>query len=171
MTISPRQQQCLDFVLKHEGSKVLRDEDGITKYGVCSRFYSDFNIELLTKDEAASILLRDYWLENLTCPLDLVVFDASVNCGRFRSIVWLQSAINGYLPRNYLEVDGVLGPLTIAALGYVPHNLLILSLLNLRLLHYQGLRKKRPLEYAGWIGRTTDLIGTLSQGCYDASRR
>jgi lysozyme family protein len=171
MTISPRQQECLDFVLKHEGSKVLRDDDGVTKYGICSRFYPDINIEDLTIVEASDILLKDYWPDSFPCPLDLLVFDASVNCGKFRSTLWLQSAINGYLPRNYIKVDGVLGPLTIAALGYVPHNLLILSLLNLRLLHYHGLRKKRPLEYAGWIGRVTDLIGTLSQGCYDASRR
>jgi lysozyme family protein len=171
MTISLRQQQCLDFVLRHEGESVLHDSDGITKFGICSRFYPTLNIEALTRDEASGILLRDYWPDSIPYPLDLIVFDASVNCGKFRSTLWLQSAINGYLPRNYIRVDGVLGPLTVAALGYVPHNLLILSLLNLRLLYYHGLRKKRPLEYAGWVGRVTNLIGLLSQGCYDASRR
>lgn len=168
---SDRQMECLEFVLRAEGTQVLRDKDGITKYGICSRFYPEVNVEDLTVAEASTILIREYWPEGICCPMDLVVFDTSVNCGRSKAIFWLQSAINAYLPRNYLTVDGILGPMTISALGYCPQNLLILAYLKLRLLHYQGLRKKDPLNYSGWIGRVIDLIGTLSQGCYYASRR
>lgn len=169
MKFTPRQMECLSFVLKQEGG-TAQDKDGITKYGICSRFYPEVDVENLTVEEASTILIQEYWPEGLSCPIDLLVFDASVNCGRYKSILWLQSAINGYLPRNYLKIDGVLGQLTISAVGYVPTNLLILSLLKLRMLHYQGLRKKQPLNYAGWVGRIIDLIGILSKDCCDGSR-
>jgi len=166
----PRFTQCLQFVLTHEGGgRVNRDSGGVTKWGISQRAYPELDIVSLTLEDVTEIYFRDYFSPNLSCPIDLLYFDSAVNCGKVRAGKWLQASINGYLPRNYIEIDGVIGTLTIEALKYCPQDLLTLSLLNVRLLYYYSLRKTHAEYFSGWIGRVADLIGVLSEGCYDAS--
>ena len=170
ITLTHRQVECLDFVFKMEGKgKVLKDVDGITRWGICSKFYPDEDIANMDKERASFILLRDYWPSELTCPVDIIVFDASVNCGTKRSIMWLQSTINGLIPRDYLKVDGVLGPITKKAIEFCDEPLLVLGLLHRRLLYYHNLRRVDSINYQGWIGRVIDLMGWIKGGCFNAT--
>ena len=170
MNNSEHFQDCLSFVFKHEGGgKLITDSGGLTSWGISSRAYPDEDIAHMTKEQASEIFYTDYFPHGLDCPLDLVVFDASVNCGVDRSVRWLQSSINGYLTRDPIDVDGILGPITIKAVEFCPEELLLLALLNRRLLHYYGLRKSQPKHFPGWIGRVADLIGVCSKGCFDAT--
>lgn len=92
------------------GSGALRG----TNFGISAAAYPSLDIANLTQADAEAIYQRDYWsplnADALSFPLALVAFDAAVNCGVQRSIIWLQQAAS-------VSSDGVLGPQTQAALA------------------------------------------------------
>lgn len=106
--------QCFDKLISHEGGYVndSRDPGGETKYGISKRAYPQVDIKALTLDTAKAIYKRDYWdraqCDKLPPQLAYLLFDAAVNSGIGQAIRFLQRAVN-------LADDGVLGPLTLAA--------------------------------------------------------
>jgi len=84
-----------------------------TKYGISAAAYPNLNIAQLTEDQAEAIYKRDYWPllrgDELAPPIAMVAFDAAVNAGPRRALMWLQMAVNK-------ASDGVIGPATLAAL-------------------------------------------------------
>jgi len=92
------------------GSGVLRG----TNFGISAAAYPSVEIANLTKADAEAIYRRDYWspmnADALTFPLALVAFDAAVNAGVRRSVIWLQQAAG-------VQPDGVWGSETQAALA------------------------------------------------------
>lgn len=103
-------------LIDHEGGYVNnpRDPGGETKFGISKRAYPALNIADLTLDDAKAIYKQDYWgraqCDRLPPALAFQVFDGAVNSGIGTSIRWLQAAA-GVAP------DGVVGPLTIRAVG------------------------------------------------------
>ena len=85
-----------------------------TKYGISARAYPSLDIVNLTLDQAQAIYRRDYWDkiagDHLPPPLALLVFDAAVNNGIGRAVLWVQAAVG-------VEPDGILGPITLGAMG------------------------------------------------------
>jgi lysozyme family protein len=83
-----------------------------TKYGISAASYPTVDIAGLSLEDARAIYRRDYWDrvhgDNLPPALALLAFDAAVNSGPDRAVRWLQSALK-------VGVDGVIGPLTLAA--------------------------------------------------------
>jgi lysozyme family protein len=83
-----------------------------TKFGISAAAYPNQDIINLTTADAQTIYKRDYWDpvrgDVLPTGLALLVFDAAVNNGVKRAIVWLQIAAG-------VEADGVIGAATIAA--------------------------------------------------------
>lgn len=61
------------------------DPGGETKFGICKRQYPQLDITNLTIEQAKTIYKRDYWDvvkgDQLPFPLNVFVFDASVNQG------------------------------------------------------------------------------------------
>ena len=94
------------------GGAVGRGELRGTKWGISAAAYPTLDIEALTKADAQAIYDRDYWqpLDEgaMPRPLALIVFDAAVNNGVWHAVRWLQESVGA-------NVDGVMGPLTIAA--------------------------------------------------------
>ena len=84
-----------------------------TKFGISAAAYPQLDISGLTEAMAEEIYRRDSWAklqgDALALPLALVGFDAAVNAGPGRAIMWLQQAASQ-------TPDGVLGPGTLAAL-------------------------------------------------------
>lgn len=106
---------AFDTLVAHEGGLVSNPKDpgGLTKYGVSQRQYPNLDIANLTLDEAKALYYRDYW-QRAQCdrlPPDLVLdlFDAAVNSGIGQAIRWLQRSVG-------VADDGVMGPLTLAAI-------------------------------------------------------
>jgi lysozyme family protein len=91
------------------GSGVLRG----TKFGISAAAYPELDIAGLSEAQAKAIYRRDYWAalhgDDLALPVALVAFDAAVNAGPRRAVMWLQQAA-GAAP------DGALGPASLAAL-------------------------------------------------------
>jgi lysozyme family protein len=106
--------QCLDKLISHEGGYVndSRDPGGETKFGISKRAYPQLDIKNLTLDAAREVYRRDYWeraqCDKLPPNVAYLMFDAAVNSGIGQAIRFLQRAVN-------LADDGVLGPLTLAA--------------------------------------------------------
>jgi lysozyme family protein len=85
-----------------------------TKFGISAAAYPKIDIANLTQDAAQQIYKKDYWAalhgDELPLPIALVAFDAVVNAGPRRAVLWLQQAAG-------TGDDGVPGPATIAALN------------------------------------------------------
>lgn len=101
-------------LIGHEGGYVNHPDDpgGETKYGISKRSYPDEDIAGMTLDRARLIYFRDYWTragsDKLPHPVDFLQFDAAVNSGVGNATRWLQRAVG-------TVEDGVLGPITLAA--------------------------------------------------------
>lgn len=111
--------QAFDKLISHEGGYVNdpRDPGGETKFGISKRSYPDVDIANLKLEQAKAIYLRDYWQRARCDELTLVepslafqVFDTAVNSGIGQAIRLLQRALG-------VADDGVMGPLTIAAIN------------------------------------------------------
>lgn len=182
---------CLDFVLAHEGGYVrdVGDPGGATNFGVSLRFLQDLSLKeadidhdgviswrdvaRMTREDAAKIYRSYFWdklgLEDMPGILAAAMFDTAVNCGRSRTVKWLQTGYNACLQvisRTLpLQVDGILGTATLRS---VCSGCVMISGLDVRLAsrileqrqtHYLSQRDDPELgRYVkGWLNRLSDL--------------
>lgn len=160
--------QSSQFIIFVEGGLVNNPADpgGLTKYGISQRTYPDVDIAGLTVDAALDIYHRDYWLKNhcdkLPYPLDILVFDASVNEGGSEAIKTLQAT-------GGITQDGVYGSQTQQAavnIAQRPH-LAIVTYLSYREKYYADLEVSHPSEIQferGWLLRCLRLERFLLTG-------
>jgi lysozyme family protein len=101
-------------VIGHEGGYVNnpRDPGGETKYGISKRQYQHLDIKNLTLSDAKAIYKRDYWgpagCDAVPEGVKFDLFDMAVNSGVAQAVRALQKAVG-------VDVDGILGPNTLAA--------------------------------------------------------
>lgn len=131
-----------------------------TNFGISAAAYPDLDIKALTKEQALEIYERDYWVpvrgDELPYPVALVLFDIKVNGGR--PVEWLQQAVGG------IAVDGVLGPVTLAAAGRVADTkALAARILRRRVLYYTTLGNFSRYG-GGWIQRCFDVYRAAVEG-------
>lgn len=148
-------ESAVSIILKHEGGYVndSRDPGGETKYGISKRAYPDLDIANLTRGDAAEIYRRDYW-EPLKCGrmhsgLDLAVFDCGVNQGVGFAAKAIQRAV-GATP------DGVIGPLTLAAIRDTDPDRALQFFMARRAMRYAALQRLR-VYWKGWYRRMFDV--------------
>lgn len=162
---SPRFRRALDFVLKWEtvfdrkGNPVAEydpdDPGGLTKFGIDQRSHPNVDIRSLTKEIAAAIYHRDYWLpvraHELPVPVGEVLFDIAVNNGKARATKWLQEALD-------VNVDGFIGPVTLAAAQKADPTELGAKLIACRATFYRNIAKGRKSKFLkGWLNRNAGL--------------
>lgn len=143
-------ERAVEFVLSEEGgySNDPQDPGGETNFGISKRAYPGLNIASLTRSEAIDIYRRDYWdrIPALPPGIAVVVFDFAVNAGISRSIKTLQAAIG-------VNADGVVGPITRAALGQLSDSAVLALFSAERALFYAGLSGFQRYG-RGWLRRT-----------------
>ena len=148
----------VQIILKHEGGFVDNPSDpgGATNHGISQRAYPNLDIKNLTARDAANIYRRDYWdvcqCEELPWPISLYVFDAGVNQGTGKAIRMLQSVLG-------VKQDGVLGPVTLAAIENYP-GVLGADYLAERAVNY-GQLAAFSIFGKGWMRR---LFNTMDAG-------
>lgn len=163
-----RFQECLAFVLKHEGLDAPDDADDAPDYGVTQTVYDEWKrarheaeqpVAKITKDEAEAIYLERFWVpgrcSDMPAPLDLLHFDTAVNVGLGTANRMLQVALN--VP----VVDGILGGRTMAALGTADVTVTFARYCNQRSTRYVVLALSKPdlKKYLrGWLHRVADLL-------------
>jgi lysozyme family protein len=172
--------RAIDFVLRHEvgpaymhadgWSAAPGDPGGDTRYGISQKAYPTIELASLTQNQATAIYYRDFWKSNscgkLPGCIAVALFDSAVNCGTQRACKWVQLAYN-MLYDEPLQVDGIIGPITIGALslGFTAARLLAFVLLSLRRDYYISLAGKlryRPY-LRGWLARVADLEHLIIQ--------
>ena len=159
--------RCLDEILKHEGGYMdhPRDPGGATNMGITHKTLARWRgvspwwqlpkseVEWLTREEAASIYRRGYWLplqgDRLPAGLDLALFDYAVNSGPSRATKALQAILK-------VKVDGALGPLTLGAIATRRAPDLIIALCDSRM-GFLGRLATFAVFGRGWTRRVTNI--------------
>lgn len=156
-------QKALEHILHHEGGYVdhPKDPGGMTNLGVTKKTWEEWvghevsekTMRALSAGDVAPLYKRKYWdriqADSLPPGIDYVVFDAAVNSGPGRAIKWLQGCVN-------VEVDGALGPKTLAAVKASDHKTLIEDYCKRRLSFLQDLPTWETFG-RGWSKRVNEV--------------
>lgn len=143
--------KMVERVLSHEGGYVNHPKDpgGETNWGIAKRSYPNVNIKALTRDGAIAIYRRDFWDrvqgDKLPPAVAFQAFDAAVNHGIGNAVRWLQRAAG-------VADDGVIGPVTLAAIRKAEPADLVLRFNAVRLEFYANL-STFPTFGRGWTRR------------------
>lgn len=149
----------LKYVLAHEGGFVNHPADpgGMTNLGVTKAVWEEWighpvdekAMRALTPEMVSPMYKRRYWdkagCNDLPEGIDYFVFDTAVNSGPGRAIKLLQGCVNA-------DVDGLLGPETLAAVKAFDRKQLIQDYAKRRLSYLTEL-KNWPVFGKGWGNR------------------
>lgn len=152
--------QAFDILLRHEGgfSDHPADPGGKTRFGITEAVAREAgyrgDMRELPIDLAKRIYRDRYWnavqAEELPDAIRYAVFDAAVNSGPRQAIRWLQRAVG-------VEDDGIIGPVTLAAVRAADPERLLRRFLSQRLRFMTGL-SNWPAFGRGWARRIADLM-------------
>lgn len=160
MTQQERFDRCLAEVLRLEGGYVddARDPGGPTRFGITraslsealGRSASKEEVAGLSPEAAGQVYARLYWspmrCAGLPPGLDLLAFDMAVNMGQGTAARLLQAGLGA-------PVDGMMGPVTIAAAASAPAADAIREVSALRRERYRSLAGFAAFG-RGWLRRT-----------------
>lgn len=147
---------AVEIILSHEGGYVNdpKDAGGETKYGISKRAYPHLDIKNITREQAKEIYFKDYWkamkCDLLPFPVALSVFDFGVNSGNKTAIKALQRAV-------LVKDDGIIGPMTLAAVAAHTKQLVAEKIAQERILYYSSL-KTYSVFGKGWVRRTIETL-------------
>lgn len=153
---------AIEYVLENEGGLADHPNDpgGLTKYGISQRSYPDLDIANLTIEDAKEIYHRDWWeydeIEDVRIATKL--FDTAINTGAVPAHRILQEALNDIGYR--LQVDGIIGPRTLAAVNEAAADKLLPRMAELQEGYYHQLIERNPdlaVFENGWIRRAKRL--------------
>jgi lysozyme family protein len=150
--------QFVRFVLQAEGaeSNDPHDPGGHTRFGLSQRAHPHLNISTLTEIEAINVYRLEYWIatgaERLPPALAVAVADACVQHGARPAIRMLQHTL-------HVEMDGVLGPVTLAAAYRADQDDLLVSYCARRAVYYANLSSFGRFGL-GWMRRIFALAAT-----------
>ncbi|WP_065204271.1 glycoside hydrolase family 108 protein [Shewanella woodyi] len=157
---------AFNWIISAEGEKKSNhaaDRGGETLYGFSRRAYPNLDFSALTLDKAKRIYYRDYWrvcrCDELPNVLAIAVFDAAVNHGIFLAIEMLQRAIK-------TKPDGIIGPITLAAIDNHNYNDLLTLYLARRGRKYARIVMNdlsQSVFLLGWMHRLTKLQFAIYQ--------
>jgi len=163
-------EKCFAFTIGEEGGYANhpKDKGGETKWGISKNQYPNLDIPILTKEDARTIYLRDYWEPSganlLPDKLSLVHFDSAVNHGVPRAIKLLQAVVCVF-------PDGKIGPKTKAAIErdikYQGERALVMLYLQKRYEFYKAIVKTNPGQKVflkGWLNRLDKLRQEVGDG-------
>ncbi len=164
--------RALPHILIHEGGKVdhPKDPGGRTNMGITQRVYNAWrsrsnlpirDVYEIDRREVEAIYRFQYWEvvmgNSLPEGVGYVVFDGAVNSGPKQSVKWLQRALGSLYAGR---VDGVMGALTVAAVGAVnDHDALIGRIIARREAFLRALKTWDTFG-RGWMRRINEVKAT-----------
>lgn len=167
----PSFEDCLPHILEMEGgySNDPYDPGGPTNFGITLKVYATWRgaqltagsrdqltrgLKKITQREVAAIYHKNYWqravCQKMPPGLALMHFDCAVNQGVSRATRFLQRAVA-------TDVDGEIGPLTIAAARSHPVEETIEAYAALRRAHYRSLHHFWRFG-RGWLRRVERTV-------------
>lgn len=157
-------ENALSWVMEQEGGYANHAKDpggetnhGITKYVAMAHGYRGA-MRNIPMEFVRRIYHDSYWTR-CQCeampehPIRLVVFDAAVHSGVGQSIKWLQKELR-------VEADGIIGPITLAALRASRLDALAHNLITRRLDFLKSLKAWKTFG-RGWSRRLDALRQTI----------
>lgn len=150
-------EDAFEKLIGHEGGYSNRslsaDPGGATNFGVTQAVARENgyagDMRNFTIEQAKAIYRKSYWdacrCDDLPSAIRFSVFDGCVNSGVGQSIRWLQRAVG-------TEADGSIGPLTLAAVRFLPAMETKSRYNGFRLQFMTGL-KNWPDNSRGWANR------------------
>lgn len=169
--------KIMEEVFQQEGGFVYNEDDpgGATNMGITIHTMRKLSMDLdgdndvdvddvglLTKKDAKEVYWRNYWLSNGISKypkrLRLILFDMTVNFGRYGAIKVLQRAVNNKLGYKKLKVDGITGNNTISQ--SIKSNIEIERIKAFRVYRYcRIVEDNKDLEkfLYGWIRRANRI--------------
>jgi len=158
-------EKAIDFILRPDiegvssmdpkdpgnwtGGKVNVGELNGTKYGISAASYPSLPIQSLSREECVEIYRRDYWDKcqcgHMPSPIAIAVFDCAVNQGVGAAMRLIQEAAR-------VKVDGVIGRLTLDAIGKANMKSLLATFIGLRGSRYAK-SKNVDIYGDGWFRR------------------
>jgi len=148
--------QAFERLIGHEGGYVNNPADpgGETKFGISRRAFPLENIKAMTLERAKVLYLRDYWgpagCDAVPDAIKFDLFDMAVNSGPVAAVKTLQRSVDA-------TPDGMLGPLTLQAIGTMPAPRL-LARFNGHRLGLMADLKTWPVFGRGWAKRIADNL-------------
>lgn len=155
--------KMIERILGHEGGYVNdpADPGGETNWGISKRSFPTINIKALTRAEAISIYERYFWIplkaERFDDGVAYQLLDSAVNSGITQTIRFLQRAVG-------VADDGVIGPVTIAAVDKFSEGAAIMLFIAERI-SFMAKLKNWPNHGKGWMVR---MAGNLRYGAQDS---
>jgi len=179
-----------EFTYGWEGdlSDDKHDHGGLTHWGVSFAFLSDFakptanakflrdlgvgplpvtrtTIRNLSPAQARAIFRAEFWeplrLDDMPTQMGVLLYDCAVNAGRRQSVKLAQRGYNACVTHGVpLSVDGILGPLTRAALEQNNTKPVRQAICTARENFYKELVRKDASQgdfLGGWLNRVEDL--------------
>ena len=169
-------KEIIDRVLEREGGFTNNplDRGGPTKFGITRvtlenylgeepGFITEQDVEDLDEDLARDIYRDDYWYGPGFDTLDVderlleLIFDTGVNHGTFKAIRLLQKVLG-------VDRDGVIGPVTRAAVTDRPYRELFVALLSARIELYGKIvqnDESQRVFIVGWLRRMNGFLKLL----------
>jgi lysozyme family protein len=158
-------EQAFEYAFKatidHEGAYVndLDDTGGETKYGVSQSSYPSLDIKNLTLEEAKEIYFNDFWIKGKYYEIsnrDIAakIFDLAVNMGVTQANKLIQRALRA--AGDQVLEDGIIGPITIAAINKADPTDLLAALKSEAAGYYRLLANSNPSQQKfinGWLNR------------------
>jgi lysozyme family protein len=156
--------QCLAFLLKHEGGFVKhpRDPGGMTNLGVTKAVYeawiqrpvSEQEMRSLSVSDVSPLYKTEYWDklrgDELPSGVDWACFDWAVNSGVSRVARALQKEVGA-------AQDGVIGPKTTQLVSKKPAKILVEDLYEQRQAFYESLKTFSTFG-RGWTRRNLETL-------------
>jgi lysozyme family protein len=174
-----RFEACLAAVLQHEGGYADHPADpgGATNMGITRKTLAAWRgidpwldlpkseVRALTRAEAGRIYRANYWdrcrAGELPGGVDLALFDFAVNSGPDRAIRTLQTVLG-------IEADGILGPVTLAAIRKANARTLANALCDARLTFLRRL-PTFPTFGRGWTSRVAAIRAVAVKAAANSS--
>lgn len=171
----PEFDRIIKKTLEVEGGYVNHplDRGGATNFGITQRTYDEYrdgkglansDVKDISMGEVEEIYFYEYWLKTrcneIPAPLNMLLFDASVNHGPRNAIRLLQRATGS-------KVDGLLGPKTIAAAERLSadQDLATMSFTDHRRAFFEAIIKRDPSQEVfrrGWMRRLDIIAGFVN---------
>ena len=165
-------ETALKMVLQHEGGYVDNPNDTPTNYGITQAVLADYVGHSVTKDEvknlsmstARKIYFERYWKRIKADTIEAQdvanhVMDMAVLRGVVAAGKAIQTAVGG------VKVDGVVGPVTIAALNRAPAPGFLISFMKLCVSAFANIvtADPRKLEFLrNWCSRALEMSAAVS---------
>lgn len=166
------------YVIENEGIRFTchpDDRGGATKFGITQETFDQWrelqqlgtkSVKDITEQEAKEIYEKMYFRR---CRLEevkeeqvaIVIFDQAVNVGVKEASKRTQRVVNKYVRSTKLNVDGVIGPKTLAALNRVKLANFMPEFFGESLMYYAVIVANNPSQSVfikGWTRRALKLL-------------